>query len=35
MKICGEGILAKGWQRVTGQMLLLYGRIFDLYQNGI
>ena len=31
----GEGKLGGGWQRVIGEMLLLYGRMLDLYRNGI
>ena len=32
---CGEGKVGKGWQIAIEEMLLLYGRIFDLYRSGI
>ena len=34
-KIRGERKQGNGWQRVIGEILLLYGRIFDLYRNDI
>ena len=36
MKKCGERKKwGNGWQRVIGEILLLYGRIFDVHWNDI
>ena len=35
MKWCGEWKFGNGWQRSVWGILLIYGRIFGLYRNGI
>ena len=35
IKLRGEQKCGNGWQRVIGEVLLLYARIFEFYRNDI
>ena len=35
MGSCGEGKLGNGWRRVMGEIVLLFGRVLDLYRTRI